>query len=98
MRADPIAFHIKRLCWRNTRNETTSPIPVTSSTTDGGWFTNYENYGGGGIGIALVSEQFCKDNDFTLEENGRIAISANNGKQMEVYDKLIQDVKLLQAG
>ena len=59
-----------------------------------GWFTNYENYGGGGIGIAFVSEQFCEDNGFTLEGNGRIAISVDSSKQIDVYNKLNQDVKL----
>jgi len=59
-----------------------------------GWFTNYENYGNAGIGIALVSEQFCMDNGFTLENNGRIAISADTGKQIDVYDKLTQEVTL----
>lgn len=76
-------------------------IPLTYNTKNGertdtfrlsGWFTNYKDFGNNGIGIALVSEQFCKVGGFALEENGRIAISVNSGEQEEVYSSLQEDV------
>lgn len=78
-------------------------ISLTYITKDGertdtfrlsGWFTNYKNYGSDGIGIALVSAQFCKAGGFTLEESGMIAISVNTNEQEKVYSGLQEDVAL----
>lgn len=76
-------------------------VTQNGETTDtfqlSGWFTNYRSFGSGGIGTALVSEQFCEENGFTLENNGMIAMSANTGKQWDALVNL-QDGVMLNTG
>jgi len=79
-------------------------IPLSYVTQNGemsesfrlsGWFTNYKDYGNGGVGIALVSQQYIKNSGFTLEENGILSISTKIGAQKEeAYSKIEKDIAL----
>ncbi len=60
-----------------------------------GWFTNYKSFGSGGIGVAFVSKAYLESNHFSLENNGRISISAETGKQNSLYDTLQQEITLI---
>ncbi|MDF1511026.1 ABC transporter permease [Robertmurraya sp. DFI.2.37] len=68
---------------------------VSESFRLSGWFTNYKDYGNGGVGIALVSQQYIKKSGFMLEENGVLSVSTNTGAQKEeVYSKIEKDIAL----
>lgn len=54
-----------------------------------GWF---KSYGSGVKNIILFSEEYCKDNGITLEENGTVNISAKDNA--EAYDLLGKDIIL----
>ncbi len=56
-----------------------------------GWYTNYSN---AQIGVALLSEKFCRQHDFTEQKDGRLSISCAPGKSAACLDALESSVKL----
>lgn len=60
-----------------------------------GWFTSYDIMGG--KGIALLSKAYCESNGFSMEENGRLTISAPTGKDNYVSQQLVYNIPLQQG-